>query len=462
MSLNRTLIHGLRNQIDKNSRMMQGVNSQDFSQHTHTNLPKAGQSHVDLRSTPIFTHDLSASAAGRALSAMATGKNDVSATVTSTQQEGLNIKGRFLLREAAEAEEHVEKLKDYWAAVAEDLGPSMWADPMNPYRRVWEQEISSACDKLEYLEQSDPNARVPGSKIQLPHNFKARGINKVSKKERKAECDRAVAEKHASQKRTLKRKVTRQRKRAREQMAIWAQSHNFQHSGDLVSASDGSPRSAQRTMIETNQSWGWSSRQDRAPVVEHPVMKYAGAQASACHWHQTGTSPRLSETNRAPAREESIDAIQDRILATLEKELTLPKEIPFLKALIPSPQVENAETEDGDCNPENSSKVPFNLENGGSISRTESIKNAALELTLPIDLTSPKEQLHGPKATRTVYVGGVPSLTTGDLRMLFHAYEMYVYGTSHVSGSAYSVAIIVPLYPSRVVIARISLHLLDT
>lgn len=446
---------------------VQGVNPQDFSRHTRTSLPIAGQRHVDLGSAPDSTHNLSASAAGRALSAVATAKYDIPATVTTTQQEGLNIKGRFLLQELAEAEEHVEKLKGYWAAVAEDLGPTMWADPMNPYRRVWEQEISSACDKLEYLEQSDPSARVPSSKFQLPHDFKARGINKVNNRERNAKCDYAVAmcEKHASHMRTFRRKATRQRKKARERMA---QSHNFQHSGDLVSASDGSPRLAQRTRIENNQSWNWSSRQDRAPVVEHPVIKDADAQASACHCYQTGTSPRLSETNRAPAREESIEAIQDRILATLEKELTLPKEIPFLKALVPSPQVEKAETEDGDGNPENPSIVPSNLKNGGCISRKESIQNvqgrilSALELTFPIDLTSPQEQFHEPKAARTVYVGGVPSLEIGDLRMLFHAYEMYVYGTIQLLGSAYSVAIIVPLYPSRVVIAHISLHLLDT
>lgn len=448
----------------------QGVNAQDFSRHTHTKLSIAGQRHVDLGSAPVSTHNLSASAAGRKLSAIFTAKHDVPATDTTTQQEGQNNKSRFLLPELAEAEEHLEKLKCYWAAVAEDLGPTMWADPMNPYRLVWEQEISSACDKLEYLELSDPSARVPGSKIQLPHDFKARGINKVNNRKRNAKCDHAAAmcEKHASHMRTLKRKATRQRKKVREQMALWAQSHNFQHSGDLVSASDGSPRLAKRTRIETNQSLKRSSRQDRAPVFEHPVMQNADAQASACHWHQTGTSPRLSETNRAPTREESVEAIQDRILATLEKELTLPKEIPFLEALVPSPQVEKAETEDGDCNPEKPSMVPSNLENGGCISRTESIQNvqgrilSALELTLPIGLTSPKVQFHEPRAARTVYVGGVPSLEIGDLQVLFHAYEMYVYGTIQLLGGAYSVAIIVPLYPSLVVIARISLHLLDT
>lgn len=441
---------------------VQGVDSQELSRHTHTNLSTAGQRHVDLGSAPV---------SGRTLSAMATAEHDdVPATVRATQQEGQNIKSRFLPQELAEAEEHVEKLKGYWAAVAEDLGPTMWADPMNPYRRVWEQEISSACDKLEYLEQSHPFARVPGSpKFQLPHDFRPRGIRKVKNRGRKAKCDHAVAmcEKDARHMRTLKRKATRQRKKARERMGVWAQSHNFQHSGNLVSASDGSPKLAQRTRIETNQSWNWSSRQDRAPVVEHHVMKDADAQVSACHLHRTGTSPRLSETNRAPTREESVEAIQDRILATLEKELTLPKEIPFLEALVPSPQVENAETEYGHCKPENPSMVTSNLENGGCISRTESIQNvqgrilSALELTLPIGLTSPKVQFHEPKAARTVYVGGVPSLEIGDLQMLFHAYEMYVYGISQLLGGAYSVAIIVPLYPSRVVIARISLHLLD-
>lgn len=391
-------------------RYVQGVNSQDFSQHTHTNLPIAGQRHVDLGSAPVSTHNLSASAAGRALSAKVTAKYDAPATVTATQQEGLDIKGRFLIQKLAQAEERVEKLKSYWAAVAEDLGPTMWADPMNPYRRVWEQEISSACDKLEHLEQSDPTARVPGSKIKVPHNFKAKEINKVNNRGRNAKCDHAAAmcEKHASHMRTLKRKATRQRKRAREQMAIRVQSRNLQHSDDLVSGSDGSPRLAQRTMTETNQNWSCSLRQDRAPVVEHLVMEDADAQASVRHWHQPHTSRRLSKTNQTPAGEESIEAIQDRILATLEKELTLPREIPFLKALVPSPHIEKAETTDWDCNPEKRSIVPFNLENGGSISRTESIENAqgrilsALELTLPIGLTSPKEQVHEPQAARTV------------------------------------------------------------
>lgn len=418
---------------------VQGVDSQELSRHTHTNLCTAGQRHVDLGSAPV---------SGRTLSATATAEHDVPATVTATQQEGQNIQSRSLPQELAEAEEHVEKLKGYWAAVAEDLGPTMWADPMNPYRRVWEQEISSACDKLEYLEQSHPSARVPGSNFQLPHDLRSRGIKKVKHRGRKAKSDHAVAmcEKDASHMRTLKRKATRQRKKARERMGVWAQCDNFQHSGNLVSTSDG---------------------RDRAPAVDHHVMKDADAQASACHWHQTGTSPRLSETNRAPTREESVEAIQDRILATLEKELTLPKEIPFLESLVPSPQVENAEIEYEYCKPENPSMVTSNLENGGCISRTESIQNvqgcilSALEPTLPIGLTSPKVQFHEPKAARTVYVGGVPSLEIEDLQMLFHAYEMYVYEISQILGGAYSVAIIVPLYPSRVVIARISLHLLD-
>lgn len=414
---------------------MQGVNSQDFHQHAQTNPRLAGQSHVDLGSAPVSTHNLSASAAGRALSVMVKAKHDVPATVTTSQQESLYIKGRLLLQEVAKAEERVEKLKDYWAAVAEDQGPTMWADPTNPYRRVWEQEISSACDKLEYLEQIDPIAGVSGPTFQPPHVFKAREIHKVNNRERNAKCDHAVkvCEKHASHMRTLKRKATRQRKRSREQMAIWAQSHNFQHSGDFMSASDTCRRLAQRTDIKTNQSWSGSSRQDCVPVFDHQtVMKAADAdaQTGACHWHQPGTSRRLSETNRTPAREESIEAIQDRILATLEKELTLPKEIPFLKALVSNPQVENAETEDWYCNLENTSMIPPNLENGGRISRTESIKNvqgrilSALELTLPKESASPKKQLHEPKAARTVHVGGVPSLATEDLRMLFHAYDM--------------------------------------
>ena len=427
--------------LDKPSKMIQspacmttymrGVNSQDFRQQTQTNLLLASQNHVDLGSVPVSTQNLSA---GRALSAMVTAKHDVSATVTTTQQESLNNKDRFLAQEVAEAEERVEKLKRYWAAVAEDQGPTAWADPMNPYRRVWEQEISSACDKLEYLEQI---ARVSGPNFQ-PHVFKAREINKVNNRERNALCDHAVTmcEKHASHMRTLKRKATRQRKKAREKMTIWAQSHNIRHSGDFVSASDTSRRLAQRTTIETNQSWSGSSRQDCAPAFEdQTVMKAADAdaadaQAGACDWHQSAVSRRLSETNRAPAREESIEAIQDRILATLEKELTLPKEIPFLEALVPSPQVEIAETEDGDRNPEKHSMVPPKLEKSGSISRTESIKNfqgrtlSALELTLPRGSTPPKTQPHEAKAARTVYVGGAPSLTIGDLRILFHAYEV--------------------------------------
>lgn len=413
------------------STYMQGVNSQDFRQQTQTNLLLASQSHVDLGSVPVSIHNLST---GRALSAMITAKHDVPATVTTTQQESLNTKDRFLLQEVAKAEERVEKLKGYWAAVAEDQGPTMWADPMNPYRRVWEQEISSACDKLECLEQIGPTARVSDPNFQ-PHVFKAREINKVNNRERNALCYHAVTicKKHASHMRTLKRKATRQRKKAREQMAIWAQSHNFLHSGDFLSASDTSRRLAQGTTIETNQSWSGSSRQDCAPAFEdQTVMKAADAdaQAGACDWHQSDVSRRLSETNRAPAREESIEAIQDRIFATLEKELMLPKEIPFLEALVPSPQVENAETEDGDCKPEKHSMVPPKLEKGGSIFRTESLKSvqgrklSALELTLPTESTPPKTQPHEAKAARTVYVGGAPSLTIGDLRILFHAYEV--------------------------------------
>lgn len=408
---------------------MRGVNSQDFRQQTETNLPLASQNLVDLGSVPVSTHNLSA---GRALSAMVTAKHHVPATVTTTQQESLSNKDRFLLKEVAEAEERVEKLKRYWAAVAEDQGPTAWADPMNPYRRVWEQEISSASDKLKYLEQI---ARVPGPDSQ-PLVFKAREINKVNNRERNALCDHPVktGEKHASHMRTLKRKATRQRKKAREQMSIRAQSHNSdRHSSDFVSASDTSRRLAQRTTIDTNQSWSGSSRQDCAPAFEdQTVMKAADAdaQAGAYDWHQYAVSRRLSETNQAPAREESIEAIQDRLLATLEKELMLPKEIPFLEALVPSPQVENAETEDGDRDPEKHSVVTPKLEKSWSKSRTEMIKNvqgctlSALELTLPRGSTPPKTQPHEAKAARTVHVGGVPSLTIEDLRILFHAYEV--------------------------------------
>lgn len=70
----------------------------------------------------------------------------------------------------------------------------------------------------------------------------------------------------------------------------------------------------------------WGLKTGSCAVFEdYTVMKAeeADAQAGACHWHQSGTS----KTYRSPAREE---ATQDRILAALERELTLPKEILFL------------------------------------------------------------------------------------------------------------------------------------
>lgn len=49
------------------------------------------------------------------------------------------------------AESHIRRLRSYWGAVADDLGPLVWEQPTNMYRQIWEQEIFAADCKFEYL-----------------------------------------------------------------------------------------------------------------------------------------------------------------------------------------------------------------------------------------------------------------------------------------------------------------------
>lgn len=127
--------------------------------------------------------------------------------------------------EIDEAESFIERLRSYWAAVADDLGPLIWAQPTNVYRQIWEQEIFTADCKLEHLmDQSRKQAcRTSASLNEDP--FRLSDIGKTSSPRNDAHdrphhlqdqlCALASREASASNKRTLKRKRSRKRAKAR-------------------------------------------------------------------------------------------------------------------------------------------------------------------------------------------------------------------------------------------------------
>ena len=134
-----------------------------------------------------------------------------------------------LIVEIDEAESFIKRLRSYWAAVADDLGPVTWAQPTNVYRQIWEQEIFAAECKLALLmDQNRKKAcrtacRTSASLDEDP--FQLHDIRKTNSP-RNDTHNRphhlqdqlhtlASRETPASNKRTLKRKLSRKRAKAR-------------------------------------------------------------------------------------------------------------------------------------------------------------------------------------------------------------------------------------------------------
>lgn len=111
-----------------------------------------------------------------------------------------------LMRQIDKVEFYIRRLRCYWTAVAGDLGPLVWANPRNKYRQIWEKEISAADSKLE---------RLMGQISKTPRrsNPKPNMDRRLQEDILKVEIYAMEAE--ARRKKTLKRKLTRQRAKER-------------------------------------------------------------------------------------------------------------------------------------------------------------------------------------------------------------------------------------------------------
>lgn len=125
------------------------------------------------------------------------------------------------------AEFYRTRLRSYWTAVADDLGPLIWTQPNNIYRQTWEQEFSAADRKLQNLIDQirkttcrtdlNPNEDLLSSRLRDIDEDNNHKINAHDSPHRLHEALKVVqdSERKASNKRTLKRKATRQRAKAR-------------------------------------------------------------------------------------------------------------------------------------------------------------------------------------------------------------------------------------------------------
>ena len=132
-----------------------------------------------------------------------------------------------LLLKIERAEFFITRLRSYWTAVADDLGPFIWTQPTNIYRQIWEQEISSADRKLQNLIDQirkttcrtdlNPNEDLLSSRLRGIDKNNNHVINAHDSPHRLQEDLKVVQdrERKASNKRTLKRRATRQRVKAR-------------------------------------------------------------------------------------------------------------------------------------------------------------------------------------------------------------------------------------------------------
>ena len=93
--------------------------------------------------------------------------------------------GRALEYEINRAEHHMEKVRLYWEAVADDLGPETWRDPTNPHRKNYEQEISLACHHFQNLLQQVAMTRIADEHF---FGFEAHGFEKASTSEIRDRC----------------------------------------------------------------------------------------------------------------------------------------------------------------------------------------------------------------------------------------------------------------------------------
>lgn len=183
--------------------------SQDFLQRVPTHSPSAGKNQVDPNFSSIPNHDLP--------------------VATSSSLIGLDSS---LLLKIDKVEFFIRRLRHYWAAVADDIGLIIWAHPTNVYRQIWEKEISAAYSKLQHLieQMHKPEGKTNPNPDEDPFSFRQREIEKTSNQkinplhrphhlQKKGLEDQISAlasrEAEARSKRTLRRKLTRRRAKAR-------------------------------------------------------------------------------------------------------------------------------------------------------------------------------------------------------------------------------------------------------
>lgn len=116
--------------------------------------------------------------------------------------------------EIDEAKSLIKRLRCYWAAVADDLGPIIWAQPTNVYRQIWEQEIFAADCHLEQLIDLNRKKACRTSASLNEDSFRLRDNTRPHHLQDQLRT-LASSEAQASNKRTLKRKLSRKRAKAR-------------------------------------------------------------------------------------------------------------------------------------------------------------------------------------------------------------------------------------------------------
>ncbi|MCJ1268177.1 hypothetical protein MMC22_008063 [Lobaria immixta] len=183
--------------------------SQDFLRRVPTHSPSAGHNQVDSNFLSIPNHDVP--------------------VATSSSSMGLDSS---LLLKIDKVEFFIRRLRHYWAAVADDIGLIIWAHPTNVYRQIWEKEISAAYSELQHLieQMHKPEGKTNPNPDKDPFSFRQRGIRKTSNQkinpphrphrlQEEGLEDRISAlasrEAEARSKRTLRRKLTRKRAKAR-------------------------------------------------------------------------------------------------------------------------------------------------------------------------------------------------------------------------------------------------------
>ncbi len=365
------------------------VDHQVFLQHVPTSYHAlAGHSHVDMGFQPVSNY------------------------VPPAAAWVIPTTGRDLDGEIEDAEGLIRKLQSYWAAVADDLGPIIWAHPTNQYRNIWEQEISSACDKLEQLEKIrdlENLNQIPKTAYIAEHGYNdpscssTSGIETPSNQDawercaRRARRDRrdlmrimTVRDKSASHMRTLKRKATRQRAKAR--LVSGALARSVERYGNFARHSDTGQRQKAR--------------------LAKGALSPGFQQLSTFTRHQD--TPGGSFFPR-----KSIETAHDSESALMQGPMTLDE---LCHAFSGEEAEAEAEAEAGIRNSQQFNIFRRPSETGRSIPRRESIE------TVQDQLRALKQELAQydleSKAERTLYVGEAPHLGVEDLQILFRKYDM--------------------------------------